>query len=175
MYGIRVSPTSIVLVYNIYGTTNGDHCPRAREATNSILAAVIDDMWLQPKGPKLIVGDFNASISTLSPLAHAIEQGVLYDIGANASKYGGMDCEDTCKANYKSKDTRRDYAIANRECERLITNFQVDRGAHTHTHAILEMELQNVPNDKPVVTCKPPKLSKTLQNDVPSIMATPTT
>ena len=92
MYGIRVSPTSIVLVYNIYGVTNGDHCPKAREATNSILAAVLDDMTLQPKGPKLIVGDFNASIETLTPLAHAIEQGTMHDVGANASKYGGVDC-----------------------------------------------------------------------------------
>ena len=87
--------------YVFYGVTNGDICPKAKQTSNSIMDAILDDMKQQPKGPKMIVGDFNASISSLPLLQDSILIGELFDIGAIASQYGEINCENTCKANSK--------------------------------------------------------------------------
>ncbi len=50
----------------------------------------------------------------------------LIDIGAIASGFGGKDGDTTCKANSKSKATRRDSVVANSVAKELIDSMVVD-------------------------------------------------
>ena len=58
LYAIELTPQIIVLVYNIYAWTNGNHNKTAAHRTNDMLAAIFDDIDKQPTGPVLVMGDF---------------------------------------------------------------------------------------------------------------------
>ena len=156
LYGIRTSSKSVLMVYVVYGVTNGDTCPKAKQTTNAIIDAILDDIKLQPKGPKVVVGDLNASVVSLPLLQECVLKGELIDIGAIASDFGGTNCECTCRANTKSRETRRDYVFANREARNIISDFKVDRTANTLTHAILKLSISTCPDSKRVDVLKLP-------------------
>ena len=83
-------------------------------------------MSMQPEGPKTISGDLNASLCRLPSIDNDIKSGVLFDLGACASRFGGTDNENTCSANLFAKASRRDYAIVDRAAFDLVDNFVVN-------------------------------------------------
>jgi hypothetical protein len=65
MFIIESNQNIFVLVYLLYGYTNGDGCIANAARTDEIIGLICNDMGLQPKGPKILTGDVNASVSKL--------------------------------------------------------------------------------------------------------------
>ena len=80
---------------------------------------------------------------TFPEIIQAVQDKRLIDIGAQASKYGGMDNQGTCKLNDTTACLRRDYVFANDWGERLIQNFNVSWDADIKTHAIITVTLNS--------------------------------
>ena len=51
-----------LLIYAIYGYTNGDACTESAARTDDIIGLCLADSDLRPEGPRMIAGDLNASI-----------------------------------------------------------------------------------------------------------------
>ena len=103
--------------------------------------------WQEPCGPKLIVGDFNASIRRLPTLQEEIAQGNQWDIRAIASAFGAANDQPTCKAPNSSQWTRRDYVIANNQAKDLVHTFKNGYDSNLQTHAVINLELKRrLPN-----------------------------
>jgi len=105
----------VALVYVIYGHTNGNGDPEARDRTDDLLGLIFQDMDMQVPGPKFVMGDFNATVLNLPHLGAQIDMGKIFDIGAMASKYGSSDNLPTCQNIGKHKPSRNDYILANHE------------------------------------------------------------
>jgi hypothetical protein len=142
MHTIAISNNCFVLVYEVYGITNGDNDDEAANRTSFLLDAILDDAAERDKIPILIAGDFNASLNRLPSLCALVENGSLHDIGANGSKYGSIDNLNTCKVDELTPGTRRDYIIANPIAEALIQRFQVTWHKGIKTHAVLEVHFK---------------------------------
>ena len=133
-----------ILIYAIYGYTNGDACPESAARTDDIIALCFSDSELRPYGPKLITGDLNASVGNLPHLEEAIKEGQWVDIGARATVYGAeKDNQPTCKATSESIATRKDYAIANEAAEQLIQSFRLDDTSGIPVHSIIEITFKD--------------------------------
>ena len=78
---MQISSEEISLVYVPYGHTGGDQTLEARTRTDEIISQILQDMDMQVKGPKFIIGDLNASVNMLPNLHGAITNGKLYDLG----------------------------------------------------------------------------------------------
>ena len=142
MYGIEPCKNTIILVYGVYGVTRGDSSDQAAASTCDIISSILQDADEQEVGPKLIVGDFNASIHRLPSLEQAIREGKYTDVGSIASNFKGVDNDTTCKASEKCKATRRDYVIANTEALSLIDTFKIDHDAHVPVHDIIQVQFK---------------------------------
>ena len=111
--------------------------------------AILADLEAQPPGPALIVGDFNADMSSLASMSGALERGVLLDVGYHANRWGQPAAEPTCRAPGAAQPTRRDYVIANPDAFRLIAGFSLDNQSELDVHSILQLKL-HIPD--PMVT-----------------------
>ena len=70
---------------------------------------------MQPKGPVLIAGDFNADVQDLPTLQTFIQDMHYVDIGAVADTFGGKVAEPTCLAANSDAPTRRDFMIVSED------------------------------------------------------------
>ena len=68
----------------------------------------------------LCIVAYDASLSRLICLTSLLQDGSFFDLGAIASKYGGVDNQPTCQVDLDSRPTMRDYVLANPEAEALI-------------------------------------------------------
>ena len=59
LYAVQLSTDTTILIYNIYGWTNANHCKWAASRTNALIQAILSDMAMQPSGPMFVVGDLN--------------------------------------------------------------------------------------------------------------------
>ena len=143
LYAIEVEADLFVSIYAIYGATNGDGDELAAAQTDSILQHILADCDLQPKGPKLIVGDLNASLHSLPAIEAAIKDDLFTNVGSIASSYGGIDDEHTCKASPHAKATVRDYVITNPAALDLIQGFHIDHGSGLPVHSIITLTFKN--------------------------------
>ena len=142
MYALNLGPNVCPIFYVLYGYTNGDSNPEARERTNDICDIIFEEIYAQDKGPYFIVGDFNATISKLQSLQNAILNGEVIDVGAQASVFGGLNSQETCKAKPDSIGTRKDYVLASPSAYDLIHSFKVDDNALLKVHDVLQLELK---------------------------------
>ncbi len=139
MYAHEVCKDTHVIIYTVYGWTNGLGDAEAAARTDDLLSLICADMDLQEEGPKLVVGDLNGPLEAFIGFHMSIKSGKLVDIGAIASAFGGVDGDTTCKANSKSKATRRDYIIANKAAEDLIDIMTVDHDPQFPVHDVLRV------------------------------------
>ena len=128
-----------MLAYIVYGYTNGAIDDAANARSSDIIDILLEDMSIQDPGPKLIAGDLNTVISRLPSLEDALRSGMLIDLGATASRFGGIDCEATCCASHQAKATRRDYVIVNKQADELVESFRVDHSVGLPVHAVLKV------------------------------------
>ena len=142
MYALNLGPNICPIFYVLYGYINGDSNPEARERTNDICDIIFEEIYAQDKGPYFIVGDFNATISKLQSLQNAILNGEVIDVGAQASVFGGLNSQETCKAKPDSIGTRKDYVLASPSAYDLIHSFKVDDNALLKVHDVLQLELK---------------------------------
>ena len=145
LYSIEVCPNIFVSLYFVYCHTNGDCDAHAATHTNDLMDLILNDMPLHPPGPVIVAGDVNCSLRTIPNITHAINSGKLFDLGAMASKYGGIDFQPTCRANQNCKATRRDYVFANPMAEKLIKHFAVDDNSGLSVHSILRITFHGEP------------------------------
>ncbi len=101
-----------MLVYNVYGWTNGATVKLSAERTAAILQAIFSDVELQPKGPVLIVGDLNGDLDSFKILKSKLEENWV-NIGSQAHQWGNTKDDYTCRAPFANSPSIRDYAIAN--------------------------------------------------------------
>ena len=141
LYAIQVSRQATVLVYNLYGWTNGNTCKEASDRTNSLFQAILEDIALQPPGPVLVMGDINGDPDTFPDLQQAICTHSLLDVGAQAHRWGQVASDYTCRAQGTKQPTRRDYIFANTQAYNLITHFEVDHQAGLLVHDPLILHL----------------------------------
>ena len=139
LYNVEVCANVFCAVYVLYCYTNGDCVSDARERTCDMLDVVYNDFNLQPDGPKLIVGDFNCSISNIPHISQEVAAGKLFDIGAIASTYGGTDCQNTCKAYNALDASRKDFVLANPAAERIIDKFEVLDSTGVSVHSVINV------------------------------------
>ena len=91
--------------------TNGHKIKTQAALTDIIFRAIKDEIAVQPKGPVLIAGDFNADVQDLPTLQTLIHDMHYVDIGAVADTLGGQVAEPTCLAANSDAPTRRDFMI----------------------------------------------------------------
>ena len=107
--GLGCSKTSRVFsAYCLYGFTNGHKVKAQAALTDQFFLAIRDEISVQPKGPVLIAGDFNADVQDLPTLQTFIQDMHYVDIGAVADTFGGKVAEPTCLAANSDAPTRRD-------------------------------------------------------------------
>ena len=70
-----------VLIYDVYGWTNGAHNKSAAERTDDHLSAIIEDIRLQPPGPVMVLGDFNAEPQSFKTFYEEVKDNKLIDLG----------------------------------------------------------------------------------------------
>ena len=149
LFAIEISKGNFCLVYVVYGHTNGDGCQEAAARTCNICETCLRDAELQDSGPVLLVGDLNASIGNIPSVKNVIDEGTYTDIGAIASKFGRMECENTCRATPLCKATRKDYVIANQSALAIIKDFKVEHDTGLPTHSLLKVTFtKEVPRHK---------------------------
>ena len=166
VYGMNIGDNEVAIVYAAYGHTGGEQSLEARSRTDELMSYVLQDMESQPAGPKFIVGDLNAEIHNLPSLHGAIQKGTLKDIGANSAKYGVPNYTPTCQANSNSKETRRDYILANKQADDLIHDFKVIKGDLFSVHSVLRLEIRiNIKAQKERVVNLPKSIADVF-NDV---------
>ena len=118
------------------------------------------ELEAHPKGPQLIMGDFNASITTIPTLHKFVnatdEDGhnIWYDIGRHAAQWGQPPHEGTCKAPNSNTRTRRDYVGANDQAYQSITEFKVEHHQPWPVHSKLTLELDVEVANEPYLQCK---------------------
>ena len=134
-YVLRVSQHIFINTYIVYGHTSGEVDDVANGRTDGILSAILKDVSLREDVPWMIVGDLNSSVHRLPSLECALKEGRCYDLGGQASKYGGTDNQATCQATFKAGWTRRDFVIASPKCERLVEHFSIDYDVMLPVHA----------------------------------------
>ena len=141
LYAIQVNKQVTLLVYNLYGWTNGNTCREAAARTNSLIQAILEDMALQPPGPMLVLGDINGDPATFHDLQQALNKHTLLDVGAQAQQWGEVPCDYTCRAQGTHRPTRRDYIFANPQAYSLVTHFRVDHKAGLKVHDPIVLQI----------------------------------
>ena len=104
------------MIYNMYGWTNANLNKEAAARTNALIAAVFEDMILQPPGPKIIVGDLNGDPPSFADLQQALTTHQVIDVGSQASTWDEVACDYTCRAQGTKEPTRRDCIFATPRC-----------------------------------------------------------
>ena len=72
-----------------------------------------EDIPLQGPCPVLILRDFNGDIENFPTLSHELLKEGFTDLGAIASRWGGINNAYTCKAHNATMGSVRDYIIIN--------------------------------------------------------------
>ena len=80
LYGITLGPKTTLLVYNGYFHTGADTDKEAMERINDMLKIIKDDIKRQPKGPVLILGDFNCTITRIAEIRDDLDARNLLDV-----------------------------------------------------------------------------------------------
>ena len=105
------------------------------------------------------------SLNVFPSFFDQITTGALFDIGAMASDFGGVDDDYTCKANAKSKASRRDYVIANNRAKNLIHTMKVDHNAGFLVHDVITVTFkENAPKNTRDIVVMPTPI-KNIFND----------
>ena len=87
--GLGCSKTSRVFsAYCLYGFTNGHKIKTQAALTDIFFKAIKEEIAVQPEGPVLIAGDFNADVQDLPTLQTLIHDMHYVDKGAVADTFG---------------------------------------------------------------------------------------
>ena len=143
LYASGTAKNNFVLTYVVYGWPNGECDDLAASRTDDLLCLISVDMAMHDEGPKIVVGDLNGPINRFPAFDGLIQDGHLFDVGAIASAFGGIDGDNTCKANSNSKPTRRDYIIANRQAKDQILTMEVDHSIAFPVHDVLRVAFKD--------------------------------
>jgi hypothetical protein len=93
------------------------------------------------KGPRMLIGDFNADLKDIGTLKDMVEGEGWADLGEAAQRWGGPACEFTCLGYNTHIPTRRDYMMVNQEALRLVRGFRVLHSEPFPVHAVLQVRL----------------------------------
>ena len=86
------------------------------------------------------MGDFNASLHLLPHCQQLVLHEDWCDVGAVASRWGGVDNQPTCRGHNALAPTRNDYLLVNATALPLISSFLVLPTTDFDVHAILEVK-----------------------------------
>ena len=113
MSALCIGYSSPLLAFIIYGWTGGRQSTQAAKRTDDIFIHIIHELSLRPEGPVAIMGDLNATLQQLPHCKQLIDDGAWCDVGAVASRWGGIDNQPTCFGHNALEPTRNDYFIVN--------------------------------------------------------------
>ena len=134
LYAVQLDTEITILIYNIYGWTNANCNKEAAARTNNMLQAILDDMGLQPAGPRLVVGDLNGDPPTFQTLQQALDTNQLIDVGSQAHRWKEVANDYTCRAPGTKEPTRRDYLFATPDAYKHISHFHVQHESGFDVH-----------------------------------------
>eukprot|EP00973_Karenia_brevis_P047412 6582859-Karenia_brevis.AAC.1 len=106
-----ILPNGIILqIVNFYCWTNGHTNATARQRTTDLIQIALDELAMQPDGPKMLAGDLNADIDDIISLKCVIDDGSYVDIGSCIHL---TDCiaEPTCFPPNHGQPHRRDFVF----------------------------------------------------------------
>ncbi len=95
---------------------------------------------MRPDGPVAIMGDFNADLQMLPHCQQLVLHEDWCDVGAVASRWGGIDNQPTCLGHNALAPTRNDYLLVNAMALPLISDFRVIPTTDFDVHSILEVK-----------------------------------
>ena len=126
----------MLTVFNVYRWTGGRCSRESPQRSEDLIEHISAEAKLYATSPVLTVGDFDAVIGDLSPLAAAIQDGDYIDIGD--SNFTDV-VQNTCSSK-KGIPTRRDYIIGSCDMVPFVKNFNVRQTSHP-LHRRLELEV----------------------------------
>ena len=138
----------------IYGWTGGLKGSPEAERTEDLIAIALSQFATMRPGPKMIVGDLNATVDALPTLEGMLREQGWTDVGNHAGLCSGRPAQATCatcQSNETVKESRIDYIIANSYLTPSIKQCCVDQaGAYpSHRPRMVEIyvkKLQRVVN-----------------------------
>ena len=85
-YAIQHVHGNPIVVYNVYGWTDGSKDRKARVATEAIMREISLDVRRTRNPPYWIVGDLNGEPEEFQDLKEVMDKEILHDVGGNGSE-----------------------------------------------------------------------------------------
>eukprot|EP00969_Alexandrium_andersonii_P118976 5260935-Alexandrium_andersonii.AAC.1 len=96
---------------NVYAYHDAMHNASQLMCTQSLFAAIEEEVMATPELPTVILGDMNVTPDRIDGIRDRLAQGSLVDLGALRSINGGGDPLPTCRAHNAQAATRRDFVL----------------------------------------------------------------
>ena len=138
---VSLTDSLVLPSVSAYGMVNGHSDLNARSYTNDLLDAAATELNQWPPGPKVIAGDLNADADDLEVLQRLINEEGWTDVGAHASRWGGIDSQPTCFMAGASQPTRRDFILVDDHALPLLRSCCTHTLAAIPTHVPLRITL----------------------------------
>jgi hypothetical protein len=156
LVAIDAGAKQTILMAILYGQSGGSADSKKAQYTNRLARICRAELDTHPKGPKLLMGDFNADLKDISVLQCMIDFEGWTDLGHEAARWGGEPDEFTCLAYNSNKPTRRDYILANLEALRMIRGFRVLQAEPFPVHSVVQIRVTAGEPDHPPLGKKEP-------------------
>ena len=95
-HAFNLHGAQVITVYTLHGYSGGNQKPERAARTRILTRAIDAEIKAQPKGPTMIVGDFNIDVKKLQSFADLLPDEHWMDLGANAHLWNQPSNEHTC-------------------------------------------------------------------------------
>ena len=132
---------STILCWNLSGWTGAALDEEAAQRTDDLAQIVQDETCQHPGVMALMAADVNADTEHIPTLDQLVREDQWTDVGAVASRWGGRDCQPTCKACLVANESRIDLIFVNNPLLPAVRGFQVDICDEFSAHQPLQLRL----------------------------------
>ena len=136
-----IDGTNLVVAI-LYGWTGGQKGNEAAARTDDLLTIVQQEFEAMDPGPKMIMGDINATTDALPTILQMMAEGGWTDVGGVTHLCNGEPNKPTCHANDNAKESRIDFIFANEYLMPAIEECWVDNGDTFATHRPLGVRIR---------------------------------
>ena len=141
MCNFDLGDTNLVIAI-LYGWTGGKNGNEAAARTDDLLTVVQQEFEAMDLGPKMIMGDINATTDSLPTILQMMAEGGWTDVGWVAHICNGEPNRPTCHANGDAKESRIDFIFVNEYLLPAIEECWVDEENIFATHRPLGVRIK---------------------------------